>query len=63
MITLTLTESEASAVQRVVDAALKGSGVLILQEAAFLQTKLKQACDEYKQSSIKVSSVMDEPKT
>jgi len=39
------TKEEATAIQRVVDAALKGSGVNILQEAGWLQTKLKAAVE------------------
>lgn len=48
--TIEFNQSEASAIQRVVDAALKGSGVNILQEAGWLQTKLKAAVDESRES-------------
>jgi hypothetical protein len=48
--TIEFNQSEAVAIQRVVDAALKGSGVNILQEAGWLQTKLKAAVDESRES-------------
>lgn len=62
MITITLTDQEAAAVQRVVDAALKGAGINILVEAGFLQSKLKAAVEEHRISAGKVSPVIDEPK-
>jgi hypothetical protein len=43
--TIEFNQNEAAAIQRVVDAALKGSGVNILQECGWLQTKLKAAVD------------------
>jgi hypothetical protein len=60
--TIEFNQLEAAAIQRVVDAALKGSGVNILVEAGFLQSKLKTAVETERQieAAVKQQTVKPE---